>query len=158
MLFLCPITFIVYKKYIYFFFKYVKADLHVNTFRLCRCQHSSLLFYLNLPILLLFNAAPAYPCISLSVSLPLLLFLSGCTWYSLACLSTRRLDGSNLFEQPCALLGAIYCTKPMKTPLKSSSTLHSLTALLLCRFFSFYISSGHISSPSARMTLTDTHT
>lgn len=42
----------------------------------------------------------------------------GCTWYSLACLSSRRLDSSNLLQEPRALLPIIHCTKPDRAALK----------------------------------------
>lgn len=71
-----------------------------------------------------FNLPPALPLIlflcppSLSLLLRSLSSLCGRTWYSLACLSSRRLDSSNLLQEPRVLARIIHCTKPDRAALK----------------------------------------
>lgn len=90
---------------------------------------------------------PSLPSPFMSVSFSF--SLSGCTWYSLACLSSRRLDGSNLLEQAHVLARIIHSTKPELAALKSSSILLSSIHF----FFSpLQFVPGYILSPFARLT------
>lgn len=73
---------------------------------------------------------PSLSSLSLSVSVSLSPALSGRTWYSLACLSSRRLDSSNLLEQPHVLVGIIHSTKPELAALKNLFLFLSLSLQL----------------------------
>lgn len=103
-----------------FFFFFDWADIFAKYFLFCPFQP--------------FNLPPALPVILFLcpfVPLSLLLLslslssLCGCTWYSLACLSSRRLDSSNLLREPRVLVRIIHCTKPdlaaLKPPLFSAA-------------------------------------
>lgn len=90
------------------------------------------IIYLNLSFLYFFSTyfnplTSHLPSLS-SLFLSLYLSLSGCTWYSLACLSSRRLDSSNLLQQPRAS-----SNDPFNKAWASSIKISSSTSL--SRFF-----------------------
>lgn len=91
-----------------------------------------------------FNLAPARPFISHSLTVSLPLSRSGSTWYSLACLSSRRLDGTNLLQQPHVLVRMLHSTKPEQVANVFLDL--SLQLILILTDLSCFILSGHILS------------
>lgn len=70
--------------------------------------------------------------------------LSGCIRYSLACLSSRRLDSTNLLRQPYVLVPTIYSTKPEQAALTSYPLLFLQLPFFSHRSLSLSILSGRL--------------